>query len=721
MYRVRAVLLFAIALLAMPAAFAQDDPPARVGRISLLQGDVTFRNTATGETEPAALNWPITNQAALATGPRARAEIRIGSSTVRIDESSEIEFAALDDQRTHIHLLQGTASVRVKARDNVAGFEVATPESRIVLQEVGRYRIDTGRVADTTTVAVHQGSVQVERRDGAFVVSSGQRAEVTPQGAVAFRVAEARRDEFDDWGLARDRREDAVRSTRYVSPEMTGYEDLDEYGDWREVPEYGPVWTPRAVAADWAPYRAGHWAWVDPWGWTWVDQAPWGFAPFHYGRWVVIGGSWAWAPGVVVARPVYAPALVAWVGRPGWTVSSVHAVGWFPLGPREVFYPGYHCSLAHVHRVNVTHVTNVTTVVRSTNVDVKNVNYMHRHTARAVTVAPAEVVANKRPVAPSAIQVRDRRELDSVPVSTRITDPNVTPRRQHTTVDRRDSRPVFDGRGPQRTQDDQRRSFAGDRDDKRQAPSGDARQQGDRRALDADRRTTESDRRTKEGDPRTQERDRRAQEANPRTQEGDRRVQPSQPQGSPQQRLGPGKEPQIERRDRRIEQGERRIERREPRAETPAPQIDRSPQQRLEQARPRPSPEQNAPPAARAPEPQRPAPSLERRIEPRSAPQPPQPQQFQQQQVQPRPAPPQHPQPQQIQPRPAPPQHAQPQPVQPRQVQPPPRVEPPQISRPPTPPPQQAQPQIQQRPPPAPAPEPRRQQSDRRAESRDRK
>ena len=96
---------------------------------------------------------------------------------------------------------------------------------------------------------------------------------------------------------------------------MTGAEDLDRYGHWESHPEYGPIWTPPPWCPGWAPYRYGHWAWIGPWGWTWVDDAPWGFAPFHYGRWVMVGGRWCWAPGRYVARPVYAPALVAWIGE----------------------------------------------------------------------------------------------------------------------------------------------------------------------------------------------------------------------------------------------------------------------------------------------------------------------------------------------------------------------------------------------------------------------
>jgi hypothetical protein len=46
----------------------------------------------------------------------------------------------------------------------------------------------------------------------------------------------------------------------------------------------------------WAPYRHGHWAHVMPWGWTWIDDALWGFVPFHYGRWAMLGGGWGWVP-----------------------------------------------------------------------------------------------------------------------------------------------------------------------------------------------------------------------------------------------------------------------------------------------------------------------------------------------------------------------------------------------------------------------------------------
>src|SRR5262245_37131838 len=448
MDRILALLALAALLVPPGLAFGESDPPGRVGRISLLQGEVTFRNTSTGESEPAALNWPITNQAALATGPHSRAEVQVGSSIVRIDGDSEVEFAALDDERIHVRLLDGTTSVRLRNRDQLAGFEITTPHGRVTLQDVGRYRIDDGDASNATVITAHEGAARFESAEGSVTVPPGKRAEIWGDNGLQFRIADASRDEFDDWTLGRDRRDDAPQAGRYVSPEMTGYEDLDAYGDWRDVPEYGPVWMPRAVATDWAPYRSGRWAWVEPWGWTWVDYAPWGFTPFHYGRWVIVSGAWGWVPGLYVRRPVYAPALVAWIGRPGWSVvvssTTVPAVGWFPLGPREVYYPGYHCTTNYVRNVNVTHVTNVTTI-NVTNVDVTKVNYVHRNVVRAVTVVPQHVVANGRPVAPATIAVRDRRELAAVPVATAVPDASITPQRRNAEV-RREERATNNAR-----------------------------------------------------------------------------------------------------------------------------------------------------------------------------------------------------------------------------------------------------------------------------------
>ncbi|MGZ8155649.1 MAG: DUF6600 domain-containing protein, partial [Burkholderiales bacterium] len=261
-------------------------------------------------------------------------------------------------------------------------------------RQPGSYRISTDPNSDVSRVVVNFGQAEVITPTQTVTVPSSQSAVMPANAAIAFEIAaQGSGDEFDRWSAERDRREDRVSATRYVSRDMTGYEDLDQYGAWRAVPEYGNVWVPSQVPADWAPYRQGHWSWISPWGWTWIDDAPWGFAPSHYGRWVRLDRHWAWAPGPIVRRPVYAPALVGFIGGSDWSlsVSSGPAVGWFPLGWREPFVPWYRASQRHLHNVNVTHVTNVNHIY------VTNIRHVHRHRADAVTVVPQHAFVSSRP------------------------------------------------------------------------------------------------------------------------------------------------------------------------------------------------------------------------------------------------------------------------------------------------------------------------------------
>jgi FecR protein len=417
--RARFLFLAAMMLIAMSALA---DPPGRVGRISMLSGDVRLHNAATGESQSALVNWPLTSGDVISTGAGARAELRIASTALRLDQGSELAITQLDDEFVRVHLVQGSIALRIRDPEFAREFELATAHGRALPLGPGRYRFDTEPRA--TAITAYQGRLRIDGIDAVLTVHEGERAEIWDAGRLAHRIGPPRYDEFHAWIVARDQRDDFVRSTRYVSPDMTGYEDLDHYGDWYESSEYGPLWYPRSVPADWAPYRVGHWAWIEPWGWTWVDHAPWGFAPFHYGRWVHIRGAWAWAPGIVVRRPVYAPALVAWVGRPGWTVGvhakSAPAVGWYPLAPREVFYPGYRATSTYVRNINVTHVEHVHHIDHSPHGhrDLAHVKHAHRGHAHAVTVVPADVVARGKPVTHAVLPVQDVRTLATLPVNT---------------------------------------------------------------------------------------------------------------------------------------------------------------------------------------------------------------------------------------------------------------------------------------------------------------
>ena len=393
------------------------DPPGRVGRLSEMTGKVWLFSPGEGEWLDAVRNRPITSGDRLATEGAARAEVRIGSTTVGLDSGSELEVVRIDDSHIELLLHNGSISARLRSREAVAEFAVRTGEGRFRALRTGRYRID--RIDESSHLTVNSGSAVYEGPGSALTVNSGQRAEfwIDAKNAAQYTLAEPKRDAFAAWSSTRDRSDDRSASTRYVSPEMTGVEELDRHGRWERSDEYGDLWTPYSVGAGWAPYSTGHWVWIRPWGWTWVDDAPWGFAPFHYGRWVYYRSNWCWAPGTRVHRPVYAPALVAWVGGPHVSVSvniGGPVVGWFPLAPREVYVPSYRVSPRYVREVNYTHVTNITNItqyVGNPQGAVEQRDFSNRKFAHAVTVVPAGVFTQRQPVAPAALGLRERSDV----------------------------------------------------------------------------------------------------------------------------------------------------------------------------------------------------------------------------------------------------------------------------------------------------------------------
>jgi hypothetical protein len=315
--------------------------------------------------------------------------LQIGSTSLRISSETSVTFLDLDDHTTQIKVSQGTLEFCVRHLDDGDTFEIDTPNLAFGVQRTGEYRIDVNANGDRTVATVWSGRGEASGGGSSYSVIAGQQATVGGTEPLDHEIARLpARDDFDDWVLSRDQREDRAESANYISTEMTGYEDLDDSGHWHYVADYGPVWTPSGVVPDWAPYRFGHWAWVGPWGWTWVEDEPWGFAPFHYGRWAFIESSWCWVPGPVAVRPYYAPALVAFVG--GGSSLSAGAggagVGWFALGPREAYVPRYRTSREYVNtvnitntRVNVTEVTNIYNVDNSHTNNVTRVTYMNQH------------------------------------------------------------------------------------------------------------------------------------------------------------------------------------------------------------------------------------------------------------------------------------------------------------------------------------------------------
>ena len=419
----RVVLLLASSVLLVSA---QDDPPGRVGRLSYVSGQVSYRPGDVDDWVAADFNRPLTTGDHLWTDDGARAELYIGGAALRLNSRTAFEFLNLDDNNVQIRLAEGSLSFRVRELDDQETFEVDTPNLAFSVLRPGEYRIDVDPDNQITNITVRSGEGEGTGGGQAFTVHPREQAQVSGSDSISYNVSEAPGlDDWDQWCMARNRREDDSPSARYVSRDMVGYQDLDDNGTWRNVPEYGAVWVPNGVAAGWAPYHNGHWAWVEPWGWTWVDDAPWGFAPFHYGRWAYVG-YWAWVPGPVAVRPVYAPALVAWVGGSSFAISvgGGPGIAWFPLGPREVFVPGYHVSPAYINRVNVTN----TTIVNNINITnvYNNTTFVNRNAPGAVTAIPQSALASARPVQAVAVRV-DARTIQTARV---ITTAPVAPSRE---------------------------------------------------------------------------------------------------------------------------------------------------------------------------------------------------------------------------------------------------------------------------------------------------
>ncbi len=401
------------------------DPPSRVARLNNSNGSISFQPGGEGDWVQAVSNRPLTTGDNLWADQNSRAELHVGSTALRLGAETSLTFLDLDDQTTQLKLSQGSLIVRVRHLDDGENFEVDTPNLAFMIQRTGEYRIDVNADGNETDTTVWHGRGEVTGGGASYTVVAGQYARFSGTDQLDHEIAQIpTSDDLDNWAFARDEREDHSESANYISTEMTGYEDLDDNGSWHYVADYGPVWTPRAVAADWAPYRYGHWAWVEPWGWTWVEDEPWGFAPFHYGRWAYVSSSWCWVPGPVVVRPVYAPALVAFVGGGGFSIGvgigGGVGVGWFPLAPREVYVPWYRTSPRYVTnvnvtntRVNVTQVTNVYNSYHSTNVT--RVTYVNQHINNGVTVVSHDTFVNARPVRQNVVRV-DQRQIEQAQV-----------------------------------------------------------------------------------------------------------------------------------------------------------------------------------------------------------------------------------------------------------------------------------------------------------------
>ena len=399
-----------------PGPDSQDQPGRGVARISVLSGDAAVRHSDGADAVAAVLNAPLLAGDTLSVNPGATVELQMDSANfARVAGDSEVHIASLDNGRYQLQLSKGLITYRTLRQSSGSG-EVDTPLVAVRPSGLAAVRVEVSP-DNSTRVTVRHGDVELYTPKGTEQLHEGN--SMVLRGNLddpEFQVMNATApDAWDQWNDQRDTYLTRAQSPNLVSQDITGAEDLDNYGRWSNDPQYGDVWTPN-VPATWAPYRNGQWVWNDSYGWTWVDYDPWGWAPFHYGSWYMRPGfGWSWFPGPRFGHYWYHPALVGFFGfGGGFGVGfGFGNIGWVPLGPFERYRPWYGGGRAFgFNSVNVVRNVNIANVYRNarfaggatsvTATDFQRGNFRGATAVGSAQLAQASAVRGSAPLAPTA-------------------------------------------------------------------------------------------------------------------------------------------------------------------------------------------------------------------------------------------------------------------------------------------------------------------------------
>jgi hypothetical protein len=337
------------------------DPPDRVARLSVVEGEASIEAAGASAFSAAEVNYPLTTGDRLYAGDNSMAELQTGQVALQLGATTDLTLVTLSSHLAQFGLAGGSVRLRAFSLEPDSGVELDTPNVAITLLQPSDLRIDTDPNSYATTLTVTAGQVQVQGNDFDRTLNSGDSIQLKGLNPLeAASGASPQQDALDQFAESRDEQflsgEQGDGSN--VSDATVGAEDLSAYGDWSTDNDNDPVWFPSGVAVDWEPYRFGHWIWLRRWGWTWVETEPWGFAPFHYGRWERLGGRWGWVPGPTAVHPIWAPALVVFLNGGSLAGANGPLVAWAPLGPREPFVPWYTASGLYTNRVNAADIYN---------------------------------------------------------------------------------------------------------------------------------------------------------------------------------------------------------------------------------------------------------------------------------------------------------------------------------------------------------------------------
>lgn len=327
------LLLFACLVVKPVASEAADSRVGRLLRVSLLEGDVTFQRNDLERWVDLSINTPILEADKVWVGRGGKAEIEFENGAfARLSENTIVEFSRLAElesrEEVEVRLVQGLASFEMRA---APAFAVRTPLFSARLKDAASFRVEV-ETDGSGRLVVFDGKLEVSGPSAQLFVQKGELVRFLSHDPDRYYLeTHYVKDSWDQWV---DERQDYLATTvsdrfHYGDRGWTTA-DLYRHGNWHDVPTYGRIWRPSAVAVDWVPFRSGRWVWYSSLGWTWVSYEPWGWIPYHYGRWAnVTGYGWSWVPGPRYVS--WCPGAVNWVQGANW-------VGWVPLGPHEPWY-----------------------------------------------------------------------------------------------------------------------------------------------------------------------------------------------------------------------------------------------------------------------------------------------------------------------------------------------------------------------------------------------
>jgi hypothetical protein len=444
-----------------------DEPGRAVARISVLNGDGSVTRGDAGTPVAAVVNAPLMAGDSLSVAPGATAELQLDfGDFARLAGDSQIRISSLDNGKFQIQLGKGLLTYRVLRQTN-AQSEIDTPLVAVHPAGMSAVRVEVAPDG-STRVTVRHGDVDIYTPHGTERIHEGNMMMVRgTQEDPEFQVVSAMApDEWDTWNDQRDNYLMRAQSPRYVSQDVVGTEDLDNYGRWNYDPAYGNVWQPN-VPANWAPYQNGNWAWEDYYGWTWVDYSPWGWAPFHYGNWYFrTGFGWNWFPGSRFGHYWYRPALVGFFGF-GAGGFGFGTVGWVPLAPFEVYHPWYGRGWGGGFGVNIVHNVNIASTYRNARfsngvtavsaADFQRGNFRNRIGVDRAQLSRASLVRGALPVTPSASNLAfrsgafsnagPRGDINNQRFYSRMTPSVAAAQRTPFTQQQASARSTFEGRG----------------------------------------------------------------------------------------------------------------------------------------------------------------------------------------------------------------------------------------------------------------------------------